>query len=457
MVIVDNNGLPRTARPTVDVTVEAPAQELQNVSERDIRAFVDATSLAPGQYVLDVQVQSTRLDQPRLQYTPDPFRIPLRIEQEITRTVPITVSVQGTVPFSYEAGETRVTVGEQVQTLASVRGPANRIEEVTAVRTSVDIDRLTSTYNSPRPLEAITEDGRVVDGVTIDPAQVNVQVPIFSSVGSKRVPIVPQLVGEPASGYIVTSIAVDPQLVTLTGSSGPLDEVQNISTSPINITNSSSSISRTVGLLEPEGVRVRFGEPVAALVTVNIVPLEQPYQIRLPIPVQVAGVANGLLVTVSPPIVSVTFQGRPGQLAQLDPSALQAVASVRGLGPGVYTVDAVVALPENSGITAQNQKVTVTLRIPATAVPTAAPATPAPATPESTPDNTPIPPEPTQAPATPAATGAPLPTAAGGTQPFAAGWPLAPGSSRGLAGAARPRAGRTVAPPPPARDAVPGP
>jgi YbbR domain-containing protein len=415
LIIVDNNGLPRTTRPTVNVTIEAPAQELQNVSERDIQAFVDATSLQAGQYVLDVQVQSNRLDRPRLQFTPDPFRLPLRIDQEITRTIAITIGVQGIVPFSYEAGDPQLTSNERPITTANVRGPANRVEDVAAVRTSVNIDRLTSTYNSPRTLEAVTEDGRVVDGVTIDPPQVNVQVPIVSSVGSKRVPIVPQLIGEPASGFVVTGVSVDPQLVTLTGSSGPLDAVQNISTAPINITNSTGSISRTVGLLEPDGVRVRFGEPVAALVSVMIEPLEQSYQVTLPIPVQVTGVADGLLVNVSPPIVSVRFQGRPSALSGLAPEALQAVASVHGLGPGVYAVDTSVTLPENSGIVAESPKITVTLRAPPTAVPTevAPTGTPAPETTATAPPDGQVTPAPTAAqPApTPAATAAPEPGA----------------------------------------------
>ena len=412
MVIVDANGLPRTTRPTVSVSVEAPAQDLQNVSERNVRAFVDASGLEPGQYVLDVQVQSNRLDRPRLQFTPDPFRLPLRIDQEITRTVAITVAVEGVVPFSYEAGTVLVTSSGRPIANAAVRGPANRVEAVTAVRTAVNIDRLTSTYNSPRTLEAISEDGRVIDGVTIEPAQVNVQVPIFSSVGSKRVPVVPQIVGEPASGFIVMRVSVDPQLVTLTGSSGPLDEVQNISTSPVNITNVTGTISRTVSLIEPEGVRVRFGEASSAVVTIQVVPLDQSYQVTLPIPVQVTGVADGLLVNINPSIVSIVFQGRPAQLGRLDPSTLQAVASVRGLGPGTYSVDAVVTLPENSGIVAQSQKVTVTLRAPPTAVPTDVPAreTPSPdatpTTPEPTVESTPEPsPSPTTSvPATPAPT-----------------------------------------------------
>ena len=247
LILVDNNGLPRTTRSIVNVSIEGPASDLQNVSERDITAFLDAEGQGTGQYVLDVNVRSVRTDRLRLQFTPDPFRLPVRIEREITRTVALTITVSGSVPFSYEAGKAQAFLaGDAVQEI-HVRGPENRVEQVVGVRADVDIDRLTSTYNSPRILEAITQDGRVIDGVTIEPQQVSVQVPILSSVGSKRVPIVPQIFGQPGDGYIIARITIDPQLITLTGSSGPLDEVVNISTVPFNINGATKTVSGSVG------------------------------------------------------------------------------------------------------------------------------------------------------------------------------------------------------------------
>ena len=427
LIIVDNNGLPRNTRSIVNVSIEGPASDLQNVSERDITAFLDAEGHDVGQYVLDVNVRSVRTDRLRLQFTPDPFRLPVRIEREITRTVALTITVNGSVPFSYEAGRAEASLAGIPLQEVLVRGPENRVEQVVAVRADVDIDRLTSTYNSPRLLEAITADGRVLDGVTLEPQQVNVQVPILSSVGSKRVPIVPQLFGQPGDGYVIAKVTVDPQLITLTGSSGPLDEVVNISTVPFNINGVTKTISGSVGLQEPPGVRLRYGEPVAALVTVEIVPLLQSYQVTLPLPVQVVGVPDGLIVGVNPTIVQVVFSGSGAQLARLDSSALKAVANVRGLDPGVYTVDLSIDLPANSGLRVQAPKVQVSLRLPPTELPaprTAAPtsvpttatpstSTPAPEQPSPSPLPEPssvptVPAQPTQA---PEATLVPEPTA----------------------------------------------
>lgn len=373
LMVVDSNGLPRTVRPSVSVLVEAAADELQNVSERDIRAYQDLSEREPGQYVLDVKVEPIRPDRIRLQLTADPFLLPIRVEREITRTVGLTVTVSGSVPFSFEALNPSVTARGQLINGASVRGPENRIARVVAVRTTADIDRLTSTYNSPRSLEAISEDGRVVDGVTIDPVQVNVQVPIISSVGVKRVPVVPLLSGEPASGYIVTEVQVSPQLVTLTGSSGPLDNVQSISTAAVNLSGTTGVFTRTVALQEPERARLRFGEPTTAVVTVRVVAVDRSFQVTLPLPVQAVNIEGGLQVSVSPAIASFTLQGSPAALAQIDTATLSATVSARGLGPGAYPIVPQLALPPGVQLVGPPASVTVILRALPTATPEATP------------------------------------------------------------------------------------
>ncbi|MDZ4717881.1 MAG: CdaR family protein [Roseiflexaceae bacterium] len=377
LMVVDSNGLPRTARPSVNVLVEASADELKNVSERDIRAYQDLSKLEPGQYVLDVKVEPVRPDRVRLQLTSDPFRLPIRVEREITRTVALTVTVSGSVPFSFEALNPSVTARGQLIDGAAVRGPENRITRVVGVRATVDIDRLTSTYNSPRVLEAISEDGRVVDGVTIDPTQVNVQVPIISSVGVKRVPVVPLLSGEPASGYSVVGVQVEPQLVTLTGSSGPLDNVQSISTVAVSLSGATGTFTRTVVLQEPERARLRFGEPTNAVVTVQVAAVDRPFQITLPLPVQAVNVEGGLQLTLNPTIVPFTLQGRPAALARLDTTTLSATVSARGLGPGSYPIVPQIALPPGVTLVGPPPSVTITLRAIPTATPEPTPTAPA--------------------------------------------------------------------------------
>lgn len=410
LLVVDKEGL-RAAPPPVDVTVESDADTLENVRASDLHAFVDLQGRGPGEHAVPVNVRTTRSGIGRLSFSADPELLPIRIEQEITRTVPLTVEISGIVPFSYERGVASAIVGGQPANEVSVWGPQSRVERVVVARATANIDRLTANYSSSRPLEAIGANGQVIVGVTIEPDTVRVEVPIISSAGIKRVPVVPRLSGNPASGYIVDGVSVEPMFVDLTGSSGPLERVQSVSTLDVSVEGRSRPFSETVALELPPNTILQADQPGMAVVTVQIVPIERPFQVTLPVPVRVFGVSEGLSVAFNPAVVDVTLSGRAAQLEALDPNGLQAVVSARDLDPGTYTLTPSIALPEGVTLAGEPPRVTLTLQLPPTPTPTPAP-TPA----DVPPTETPAAPTLTPAPAGPTPTTPPPTTAASPTE-----------------------------------------
>lgn len=369
LVVIDKEGLPRAQRPEVDITVLADDETVRNVRVSDLRPFVDLTGRGPGEHNVPVNVVTTR--SLRLRASAEPEYLLVRLDQEITRTVVLTVETTGIVPFGFEARTPQVTSRGQPVTSVTVRGPQGRVERVALVRARVDIDRLTANYNSPRTLEPIDANGQPIAGVTVDPATVDVLVPIISSVGLKRVPVVPSVTGVPASGYIVAGVSVSPLLVTLTGSSGPLDDAENVVTGDVDVTGATQTLTRTVALIPPRGTQLRFGEPSDAVVTVTIVPINRPFQVTVPASVQVIGISDGLLASLSPAIVSITVTGSSPQLEALSGTQLLGVINVRGLGPGTYELEPAFSLPEGVTLVPPAPRVFVTLRLQPTSTPEA--------------------------------------------------------------------------------------
>lgn len=381
LVLVDQDGLPRTSLPTVDVTVEADTETLKNVQLSSLRALVDLSALGPGEHQVPVDVETTRSDLKRLTFSTSPSFLPIRLEQEITRTVPLTVELEGTVPFSFEARTARLTVRNQEIKEVQVRGPQSRVERVAVARVTANIDRLTANYSSPRPVQPLASDGQAVAGVTIEPGNIDVLVPIVSSAGIKRVPVVPQIVGQPASGFIVTNIAVSPQFVRLTGSSGPLDAVQSLATESVDITGAAQTVERTAALRTPLNIGLASGEPSVVKVTITIAPLDRPFQITLPVPVVAVDLPDGLTLAINPPSVQLVLTGSAGRLAGINASTLQGIVSLQGRGAGTFSITPDFKLPEGISIVGDPPVVAVTLRVieRRTEVPTEAP------TPEATP------------------------------------------------------------------------
>lgn len=389
LILVDKDGMPRASLPAVNVTVQADTETLKNVQQSSLRALVDLTGLAAGEHQVPVDVETTRSDLKRLTFAAKPSFLPIRLEQEITRTVPLTVELAGNVPFSFEAGKPRLTLQGQVLSSVLVRGPQSRVDRVDRALVTADIDRLTANYNSPRPVQALAADGQPIAGVSVEPGTVDVLVPIGSSAGIKRVPVVPLLVGQPASGYLVTSISVEPQFVRLTGSSGPLEGVQSINTEGVDITGASQAIRRSAELRIPANIGLAAGEPNTVTVTVQVGPIERPFQLTLPVPVLVVDTPGDLVMSLSPQTVQVKLAGSAARLAGFDADALQGIVSVRGRAAGSYTLEPSIALPEGITLVGPPPQVTVTLRAPTptpdgrtdTPTDTPGPTTPGPATP----------------------------------------------------------------------------
>jgi YbbR domain-containing protein len=374
LVIVDQNGLPNPSLPSVSVTLRSIGETSVTPSSNDIQAYVNLSSSGPGENSVPVGARVTIPGRKPEIAAIEPDFLSIRIEREITRTVPLTIELEGNVPFSYENLLASATLRGRSVTAVSVRGPQSRVERVAVARAVVDIDGRTASYDSPRQLEAIGADGQEIEGVMVDPTSVNVSVPIVSSAGIKRVPVVPQVDGEPASGYVVSGLTVEPQFVRLAGGASALEDVQSVTTEAVNIQGASRTISRTVRLRELSSTPLLVGEPISATVTVRVTPIERPFQVTLPVPIAIADLGSGLLWSVNPPIVQLTLSGAAAQLATLDVQNLVGSVSVSGLGAGVYRLTPTFVLPDGVRLAGEPPQVVVVLRLPPSPTPSALPA-----------------------------------------------------------------------------------
>lgn len=408
LVMVDQNGLPNATLPPVNVTIETDRATRADLRQADLRSYVDLRDMAPGDRAVPINIEATR---PNLTFTlPEgglrPASVSVRLEELITTTVPLTLTIQGNVPFSFELGQPEVTLGGQVVQDVQVRGPQSRVERVKMARATANVEQLRASYVSLLPLQGVDENGQPVEGVTLEPATVNVRIPINPIVGLKLVPVLGTIEGFPAPGYTVVNIRSNPPLINLTGSSGTLDTVDQVSTAPVDISGASGLITRTVPLRFPLGTSPQAGEPSEATVTVEIAPLNRVFQVQLPVPVQATNIGN-VLVSISPGVVQAQLAGSNEVLNQLNTATLLATVDVGRLGPGTYQLTPQLTPPNGVTLVGTLPVVTVTLRAPPTAVPppTSAPR-PEPSETPAAPSGTPEPtrPAPTAEPALPSAT-----------------------------------------------------
>ncbi len=398
LVLVNENGFAisqSTLPDVVTVSVEADAETLATFDQSDLQAFVDLSTInTAGNHDVDVmaEVQGNTANASVVQV--DPETLDLRLEQWITRTVPLTVEVQGSPPFGYESGipdilARRSSSQEAGQVLQSVQvvGPQNRVEQVEFAFAAVNIDQMRTTSQSSLQPEPRDANGNTVEGVELAPDTVFVRVPIYPVVGLRRVPVVGTIEGTPAPGYVITSIQSEPPVINLSGSSTELDQVNQVTTEPVNISGATRSITRHVDLAIPRNTQPQGGE-TRAVVTVGIAPQTRGVTVTLYFTVEISGAAESLLVSYDPLVLPITLSGLPQELERMSRESLTATVDVGGLEQGDYTLEPQLALPDGVQVVGDNPQVQVSLLRPDTPTmpppsPTAAPS-PTPALPTPT-------------------------------------------------------------------------
>jgi YbbR domain-containing protein len=157
----------------------------------------------------------------------------------------------------------------------------------------------------------------------------------------RMVPVVPDLEGEPAPGFVVGRVVVEPATVVVVGPQSKLRQLTEAMTEPLDVTNVSVPFEGTVtvGVADPN---LRLETPRSARVTVEIVraPVERTLA---EVPVRVRNVASGLAATLSPESITVTVHGPPELMRGLENNAVGASVDLAGLGPGVYNLSVTVS------------------------------------------------------------------------------------------------------------------
>jgi YbbR domain-containing protein len=200
---------------------------------------------------------------------------------------------------------------------------------------------------------------------------VQVVVPIRLLLNYRVVPVRVPVLGQPSSGYRVSSITVDPTNVTVCCSPSLLESLQFVSTDAIPITGTTSTVLTTTQLILPRGLELYPGQPAEITVTVAVEAIETTLQVS--VAPSVLDLPPGFSAVVSPNKMELTLAGTFAQLQSLSPAEVKAVVSAQGLGAGTYTLTPQVTVPQGVKLElAQPNEVTVTLIAP-TPVPTGTP------------------------------------------------------------------------------------
>jgi YbbR domain-containing protein len=339
----------------VGVRLRGTPAALANVVAADLHAILDL----PDVHNSDPQDVPVRV----FVATPDvkvessaPATVTVRIEPITSRDLAVQARFANSPPVGTFAGDPAITPSQ-----VRVSGAASQVARITALYATVGFgDAVTDLVQSVQP-RAVDASGATIDGLTVDPAVVQLTVPVLPTATTRTVPVVPAVRGAVATGYWITRVTSDPTVVTVRGESSALSAIDQVATAGIDVSGLSADRTFQVALLLPAD-GTSLVKAAQATVTVSVAPLTGSRSFPITA-VQVTGLGSGFVAEFDPPTISIVVAGPVPALSGITPGQVTATVDATGKGAGTYQVDVVVRTP--TGTTAQTvqpTRVTLTIR-----------------------------------------------------------------------------------------------
>jgi len=340
----------------VAVKLAGPEGAVNSIGLADLHATVNLTGIdASRPEPHDAKVDVTVANPSVKVVDVSPLTIAVRLERITSRTVSVQAKLANDPPKGTQAGLASVTPKE-----VTLVGPESAIAQVAAVFATVRFGDVSTDLSDSAPAIPVDANGIAVDGLQVQPAVVVIRVPLLPTATTKTVPVLFNVRGAVAPGYWISRVTTDPVAVTVSGEQAAIAQLERIDTAAVDVTGLTAPRSVVAPLLLPEGVQLV--NPVDATVTVTVVPLAgtRPFFTA----VQIQNLGPNVEGSIDPGSVTVVLAGQAPTLAALSTDQVSASIDAAGRGPGQYTVDVALRLPQ--GVTLQSvQPTRVTLTIKA--------------------------------------------------------------------------------------------
>jgi len=245
--------------PEAEVRVRGLKEEISRV-EHSLEAYVICRGLGPGRHVRPVGVRTpanVNLVGVR------PAEVTVVLEEVITEGRRVDLDLRGEPPAGYQ-----LTGVEASPKLVNISGARSTVERVSRARATVDLARAVPEVPVSMPVEVLDGSGKVVAGVEVEPERVNVLAGLKLVVSSRTVPVVVRTRGALPENVKLTSVQVEPAMVTIVGPANRVQDVGRIDTEELVLTGVTGNFTRRLALVVPEEVNL-LSDP-SAMVTVKV-------------------------------------------------------------------------------------------------------------------------------------------------------------------------------------------
>lgn len=323
-----------TLPSSVNLTVRGPRRLLERLDKGAFKATVDLTDADIGErsYPVNISVpEGIRLDEAT------PAEVIVRVDALARKTFPVEVSLIGNTQVDFRAGKPEVSPAQ-----VEVSGPGTRVQAVARVVVEIDLADTAVDLVTNAPFKILNAQGKEIKGLTITPQMAQVTIPLEKLPPAKVVSVRPNVEGQPAPGYRIGAIQVEPWKVAVRGPQARLDGIEAVYTAPIDINGARDTLQVEAELVVPDGLLV--ADPARVMVTVPI--KENVVQRTLEqVPVAVRRLNPQLEAQLESGFVAITLEGPQRLMDLLKVEDIDLYIEARGLGEGEHHLEIQAVVP----------------------------------------------------------------------------------------------------------------
>ena len=308
----------------LNLQVKGTDKNLRNVNMKEVTAEVDLSDIdEKGTYDLDVEVKG--LANSVIISSMNPTSLAIEVDNIIKEALDVVVLLEG------KPANDLSVISAKSQEQVEVEGPEESIARIDKITTSVDVSGLESDTTRHLEVAAYDATGNPITDLEILPNVVEVEIVLGKT---KSIGIIPSTTGNPANGYIVTGVQIEPSKVLIGAKEALLNTIDTIPIDPIDVSGQSKTFTKDINLTPPQGCYfLDDSGKVKATISIES-PVEKSFTIDKLV---TRNLGTGLVAAkVKDTRVVVKLEGASSILNSLNASQIEAFVDCANLGPGEY-------------------------------------------------------------------------------------------------------------------------
>lgn len=230
----------------VKAKVRMPRSDMVYMRSDNIKAYVDLTNMTDGEFPNTRIHISVPGDESVISVTPEYFD--LMVDTYAVKTLPASVEVFGSPDANFSV-ESKMATPDTI----TIAGSSSRIAEANRAVISVNVAGKDKNFVEFDSVNVLDANGNTVTGLDVMPSQVKVNVHMKELTKLGNLPMKVETTGEPAKGYKVGKITINPPVATLTAPISYFEKNQALELPAIDVTGESDTVRKMVDVPVPEG------------------------------------------------------------------------------------------------------------------------------------------------------------------------------------------------------------